>query len=259
MWNYTNVITPTQPTLLKGRVLVWFSCGAASAFAAKNAVSKYKDEVVEVVYCNTLKYEHPDNIRFLNDVSQWIGQPIKILNPWEYTGYYDIYDVFDRTGWLVGPGGARCTTELKKRVRWMYQNPEDLNIFGFTAEEEQRISRFQKENKDIFIDWNLLDGGITKKDCLRAIAKAGIEIPAMYKLGYRNNNCEGCVKGGMGYWNKVRVDFPDRYHQMSLQERKMGASIIQGYYLDELPENKGRYEEEEVIECGPLCGLGGAL
>jgi PP-loop superfamily ATP-utilizing enzyme len=40
------------------RVLVWFSCGAASAVAAKLAVEKYGDQC-EVLYCDTLAYEHP--------------------------------------------------------------------------------------------------------------------------------------------------------------------------------------------------------
>lgn len=31
----------------------------------------------------------------------------------------------------------------------------------------------------------------------------------MYDLGYANNNCIGCVKGGIGYWNKIRIDFPE--------------------------------------------------
>ena len=48
------------------RVLVWFSCGAASAVAAKMSVEKYGDRC-EVVYCDTLKYEHSDNLRFLLD------------------------------------------------------------------------------------------------------------------------------------------------------------------------------------------------
>ena len=33
--------------------------------------------------------------------------------------------------------------------------------------------------------------------------------PLMYDLGYPNNNCIGCVKGGMGYWNHIRKDFPE--------------------------------------------------
>ena len=69
------------------RVLVSFSCGAASAVAAKMAVDKYGDRV-EIIYCDTLKYEHPDNIRFLNDVSAWVGKPKIISSP----KYKDIFD-----------------------------------------------------------------------------------------------------------------------------------------------------------------------
>lgn len=54
-------LTPT-------RTLVWFSCGAASAVAAKLAVQKY-GAACEVVYCDTLSTEHPDNGRFLTDVT----------------------------------------------------------------------------------------------------------------------------------------------------------------------------------------------
>ena len=60
------------------RVLVWFSCGAASAVAAKLAVDKYGDQC-EVLYCDTLAYEHPDNPRFMADVAAWIGKDIKLL------------------------------------------------------------------------------------------------------------------------------------------------------------------------------------
>jgi hypothetical protein len=253
MWNYANVRTPLQPTLMTGRVLVWFSCGAASAMAAKLAVEKYSAENVEVLYCNTLKYEHPDNLRFLRDVERWIGQPVKILDPLEYTGYADIFDVFDKTGWLVGPGGARCSTELKKRVRFLYQNPEDLHVFGLTADEPRRLERFQEDNFGLYLDWVLRDQGVTHHDCLLALKQAGIALPVLYQMGYRNNNCIGCVKGGMGYWNKIRRDFPEAFQRMVKQERKMGVSVINGVYLDELEPDRGRYEAEPDIECGPQC------
>lgn len=57
------------------RRLVWFSCGAASAVAAKLAVETYGD-AVDVVYCDTLATEHPDNERFLRDVERWIGRSV---------------------------------------------------------------------------------------------------------------------------------------------------------------------------------------
>ena len=86
------------------------------------------------------------------------------------------------------------------------------------------------------------------------LLQAGIELPAMYRLGYRNNNCIGCVKGGLGYWNKIRRDFPDAFRKMSQFERQIGARI-NPVYLDELDPRRGRYESELEIECGPVCNM----
>jgi hypothetical protein len=243
------------------RVLAWFSCGSASAFAAKLAVTKYGDRC-EVVYCDTLAYEHPDNVRFLADVERWIGKPIKILKSDKYT---DIYDVFERTRWLVGIGGARCTTELKKNVRKAYQTVDDLHVFGFTSEEGGRIKRFHEENPELNAEFPLFERNIDKSMCHHAIKLAGIEQPAMYKMGYKNNNCIGCVKGQAGYWNKIRVDFPARFDQMAKMERKLDAAICKKegitdgkrwrkrVFLDELSPTAGRYTVEPDIECGVLC------
>jgi 3'-phosphoadenosine 5'-phosphosulfate sulfotransferase (PAPS reductase)/FAD synthetase len=237
------------------RVLVWFSCGAASAVAAKMAVAKYPD--CEVLYCDTLAYEHPDNMRFLNDISKWIGKEIKLLKSAKYT---DIFDVFDKTGWLIGVGGARCTTELKKNVRKLYERSDDLHIFGLTKDEAVRIDRFEDQNSDTKVEWILID--TTKKDCYRILQEAGIDLPTMYKLGYNNNNCIGCVKGQAGYWNKIRIDFPDAFDRMAKQERKMGVAINKSYagdnkrkriFLDELDPKAGRDVPLPDIECGAIC------
>jgi 3'-phosphoadenosine 5'-phosphosulfate sulfotransferase (PAPS reductase)/FAD synthetase len=238
------------------RKLVWFSCGAASAVAAKMAVDKYPD--CEVLYCDTLAYEHPDNMRFLNDVAKWIGKEIKLLKSAKYA---DIFDVFDKTGWLIGPNGARCTTELKKNVRKLYERLGDLHIFGLTKDEAVRIDRFEDQNSDVKVEWILSD--TTKKDCYRIIQEAGIELPTMYKLGYNNNNnCIGCVKGQAGYWNKIRVDFPEAFDRMAKQERKMNAAINKSYagdgkrkrvFLDELDPKAGRGVPLPDIECGAIC------
>lgn len=243
---------------MNSRVLCWFSCGAASAVASKLAVEKYGSRC-EVLYCDTLAYEHPDNRRFMADVSKWIGKEIKLLSSPEYK---DIYDVFNKTGWLVGPAGARCTTELKKKVRRNYQREGDVHVLGLTSDEGERIKKFSVGEPDIVCDWVLRDMGVTKALTLWAIQSAGIELPAMYALGYKNNNCIGCVKGQAGYWNKIRKDFPDAFSRMALQERKMNVAICKSYagdglrkrvFLDELPPGMGRYTSEPDIECGVVC------
>src|ERR1700753_1433090 len=238
------------------RVLIWFSCGAASAVAAEEALKKWPH--AEILYCDTLKYEHPDNVRFLRDIERWLNRAVKILSS---ERYHDIFDVFDKTGWLIGPGGARCTQELKRNVRKAYELPTDLHVFGFTHDEEERISKFEDENPQTNVAWVLADSKITKSDCYKRIQMAGIDLPEMYRLGYNNNNCIGCVKGGMGYWNKIRLDFPEAFDRMAKQERKMNIAICKRYdgktrlrvFLDELDPTAGRDVPLPDIDCGVLC------
>ncbi|MDE2104870.1 MAG: hypothetical protein KGL39_46970, partial [Patescibacteria group bacterium] len=150
---------------------------------------------------------------------------------------------------------------LKKNVRKAYQWPDDLHLFGLCADETTRISEFEHQNHELRLEWMLRDSGMTKRDCLNAISESGIQMPELYRKGYRNNNCIGCVKGQMGYWNKIRVDYPDAFARMAAQERKMGVACCKRYegetripvFLDELPPDAGRYEAEPDIECGPQC------
>lgn len=230
------------------KAFAWFSCGASSAVAAKHAIDRYPE--VEVVYCDTSADEHPDNQRFLREVERWLGRPITFIRSQKYR---DIYDVFDQTGWLVGRGMAKCSTELKKIPRQEYAPADALHILGMTYDEPARIERFERQNPELNCAWVLRDLRITKQMCVDELLAAHIDLPAMYKLGYNHNNCLGCVKGKMGYWNKIRVDFPDRFERMARQERKMNVQVIYGVWLDELSPDRGIAEPELQIECGLFC------
>lgn len=234
------------------KVLNWFSCGAASAVAAKLSAG-------DVVYCDTGS-EHPDNMRFLKDIESWLGQKITIMKNEKYK---NIWDVFEKTKYLVGVNGARCTIELKKSIRHKIEANYDIQIFGYTVEEKNRAERLLEQNPEIKAKFPLIDNQLTKQDCLGLLAEAGIEIPTMYKLGYRNNNCIGCVKGGVGYWNKIRMDFPKVFWRMAKVERKLNVAINKKYidkkririFLDELPTNMGNYKTELDISCGVMCQI----
>jgi len=239
-------------------VLCWFSAGAASAVATKLALNKYrKDEEVKVLYCDT-GIEHKDNLRFLKDCEVWFGCKITILKNKKYK---NCWEVWEKTRFLVSPQGARCTTEMKKRLRRQVENFGDVQIFGFTAEEKKRAERFSLNNPEVKIDNLLIENNLTKKDCFQLLRKAEIARPEIYDLGYKNANCIPCVKGGMGYWNKIRKDFPDDFHRMAKLERELGIAMLKEYengerkrvFLDELESGRGRYEAEASLSCGVLC------
>lgn len=239
---------------MKHRMIVWFSCGAASAVAAKIAAEHYRDKYkVEVCYCDLLADEHPDNLRFLKDVERWIGMPIKILHS---NKYQTVEQVFLGERFIVGQNGAPCTRLLKMQVRTDYQRPDDVHVLGYTSDEADRAAAFDENFKDLDCEWVLIDRGIDKNDCHIAIDLAGIKRPAMYDLGYNHNNCIGCVKGGMGYWNKIRRDFPRRFARMAEIEREIGHAINKDedgpVWLDELDPERGKHDDL-VVECGMFC------
>lgn len=59
----------------------------------------------------------------------------------------------------------------------------------------------------------------------------------------------------MGYWNKIRVDFPEVFERRAKQERKFGRTCIKGIYLDELDPNRGHMNLEVMEDCGIACQL----
>lgn len=254
------------------RRLVWFSCGAASAVLAKLATEKY-GSAVEVVYCDTMATEHPDNARFFAAVERWIGRKIRVIRSDEYA---DIDEVFLRTRYMAGVAGARCTVELKKRPREAMQRSTDIHMFGYTSDEQKRAESFEDQNPALHVEWLLIDEGVSKSDCHRMLAQAGISQPAMYRLGFDHNNCLGCVKStSPRYWNDIREHFPEVFARRAAQSKALGVRLVRVPVLlgetvpGAVPERrKGRIVNyriflqdlpaylsgpSEQIDCGPVC------
>ena len=60
-------------------------------------------------------------------------------------------------------------------------------------------------------------------------------------------------EGGAGYWNKIRIDFPDVFADRANMEREIGHSILKNCYLDELPPTAGKMSNEIMEECSIFC------
>lgn len=242
-------------------IVVWFSCGAASAVAAKLTIEKYPHCKVRVVN-NPIKNEDEDNRRFLKDVEQWIGTKIESATNRHYPST-DCNDVWRRKKYVEGIHGAPCTQELKKeaRAQWEEANHHDYMVLGFTLDEKKRHERFSKEERSNLLPV-LIEAGITKKDCFRLIQEAGIELPRIYKMGYPSANCIGCVKAtSPTYWNHVRRQHPEIFQERATLSKEIGAKLVrykgERIYLDQLPpEAKGRPMKNMDFECGIFCGAG---
>ena len=131
--------------------------------------------------------------------------------------------------------------------------------FDFCAREINRAIRFRQQNPKTKPLFPLIERMITKQDALAMLKRAGIAIPAMYQLGYSNNNCIGCVKGGIGYWNKIRKDFPECFKRMAEIERLVNATCLKDengrIFLDELEPNRGENIAPIVPDCSLFCAI----
>jgi len=240
-------------------IVVWFSCGAASAVAAKRTLEKYGNLCTVRIVNNPIKEEHPDNQRFLKDVEAWLNHPIEFaLNP-KYPEA-SVEQVWKDRRYMAGVAGAPCTMILKKEARqhWEASNKHDWLVLGFTVEEKRRSDRFKMFERDNLLDV-LIDNGITKEDCFNIIKEAGLELPAIYSLGYPNANCIGCVKSSSPwYWNLVKSTYPDVFEQRATLSRQIKAKLVKykgkRIFLDELTEDmKGRKSKSIGGECGIFC------
>lgn len=92
----------------KKTIAVWFSCGAASAIAAKETVAKYGKTHNVLIVNNPILEEHEDNRRFLKDVQEYIQHPIIEATNKDFPNA-SIVEVFDKKKYMSGIQGAPCT------------------------------------------------------------------------------------------------------------------------------------------------------
>lgn len=231
----------------------WISAGVSSFVAGYLE----RESVDKFIYID-IADQHPDSMRFIKDCEKVLGKEIEILKSTEYSSVEDCVKAFN--GFRnVHTGFAPCTNWLKKRVRkeWEY-NHRDYDItyvWGMDYNEKHRADRLTETMIEFDHCFPLIERGLTKEEAHGICAELGIKRPLMYDLGYNNNNCIGCVKGGMGYWNKIRVDFPEVFESRSKLERSIGCTILKECYLDELDPNRGRMSEEISTDCNIFCML----
>jgi hypothetical protein len=240
-------------------IVVWFSCGAASAVAVKETFEQYGLTHNIRVVNNPIAEEDWDNRRFLRDVEKWLNIEIEIATSEKYPSCSAV-EVWEKRKFMSGPKGAPCTMELKKvaRQEWEAKNEFEYLVLGFTADEKNRFENFKRNERENILPI-LIDKGITKDDCYQILSHAGIALPRTYFLGYPNANCIGCVKAtSPTYWSLVREKHPHVFHQRAEQSRRIGAKLVRyknkRIFLDELPVGAtGRPLKNMNIECGIFC------
>lgn len=275
---------------MKNKIIGWWSGGITSAVACKLAIDLYGKENVRIIFIDT-KNEDDDTYRFMKDCESWYDIEIETI-----TGigkkYESIQDVWIKNKSLNVARGAICSSSLKKdvRVKWEKDNEWEHQVFGFELDEYKRAKSMTLNYPKTKSIYPLMMYGLSKKDCIKIVEEANIQVPKMYSLGFLNNNCfkTGCVQGGTGYWQKMKRDFPDKFDAMAEMEhlltkekglpvtmlkdqsneakRKVeesGNKHLQFVFLKPHPDYpeikdismmKGR-EPKPLFECNGMCGI----
>lgn len=235
--------------------VAWLSAGISSFIAAY----LIKDEIDEYYYID-IDDQHPDSLRFIKDCEKALGKSIKILK----SPYGSVENAVKSCGIFQHKTGfAPCTNWLKKRVRReqfeeLHKDIDITYIWGFdcSKHERDRALRVIEGMPEYEHRFPLIEKQLTKQDAHAIAAQLNIKRPKMYELGYHNNNCIGCIKGGIGYWNKIRKDFPEVFKNRAALERKLNQHILKDCFLDELDPNRGNLEDGSIPEdCGIFCEI----
>lgn len=192
--------------------------------ACKLALDEYSDKFdVQIVFIDT-KNEHEDTYRFLKDCSEVYGKEIKTIVSDKWASVEDVWRTRKSLNISMG---ATCSAEIKKRTRVQFQDPEfDFGqIFGFdyTKSEQRRAANMLKNYPEINPLFPLIEEKYTKERCINELESWGVQIPQAYLSGFQNNNCfkTGCVQGGIGYWQKIQREFPEKFAYMVNIEREI--------------------------------------
>lgn len=234
-------------------IISWFSGGVTSAVACKIAQELYED--VKPIFIETGGH-HNDMPRFIKDCETWFQCKVKVLQDKRFKDHIDLCEQKKVLNFVTG---AECSRTLKKRVRQKYEKTVEFDgqVFGFEFDKKEinRAVRFKEQNPHTKPLYPLIEKKLNKAACMAILQKQGIELPTMYKLGYSNNNCIACIKGGKGYFNRIRQDFPEWFDRLAKVERKIGRSCINGTFLDELKPEAGRHKLPPMPECDLFCEI----
>lgn len=242
--------------LIEPRRVRWIS-GAASAIVARLDLREHPGGVV--AHCETGS-EDADTDRFIRDCEAWLGVEIVRLRSAEFA---DTWAVWEKRRYMSGIGGAPCTGELKVWPRMQFQQPGDVHLFGYTADQRdrERAKNFRVNYPDTAMETPLIDLGLTKASCLAMVENAGLKLPRVYAMGFHNANCIPCVKAtSPNYWALIRREFPEQFERAAKLSREIGCRLTRIHnvrlFIDEIPAD-WPVTDPIAPSCDFMCHLAG--
>jgi 3'-phosphoadenosine 5'-phosphosulfate sulfotransferase (PAPS reductase)/FAD synthetase len=208
---------------MKNDIVAWWSGGITSAVACKIAIDIFGIDRVRIVMIDTFN-EDDDTYRFKSDCEVLYGKKIEVISEIGLK-HESIEDVWYKYKSLNVANGAVCSSELKRNARKRFQKNNSFThqVFGFDISEPNRAKAMTVNYPEAKAIYPLLLHGLSKEQCIKIFNDLNVKIPNMYSLGFKNNNCfkTGCVQGGIGYWQKMMIEFPDKFEKMAKVEHDL--------------------------------------
>ena len=220
IWN-TKQKNKKKKAMENKKIIAWWSGGITSAVTCKLCIDIFGLENVRFIFIDT-NNEDEDTYRFMHDCEKWYGAKIETIKSTEFNS---VQEVWRKHNSLNVATGAICSTTLKRKVReqWEKTNEYDYQAFGFDLDEAKRAKGMVLNHAKAKPIFPLLLYGYSKKDCIKIVENAGLKVPRVYEYGYLNNNCfkTGCVQGGIGYWQKIKREYPEKFEAMAQMEHEL--------------------------------------
>jgi len=234
---------------LQNDIICWWSGGITSAVACKVALDLYGIDRCLFIMIDT-RNEDEDTYRFKKDCEAWYGKNIEVIDNFGER-YNNIQDVWRKYVSLNVAHGAVCSSELKRiaREKWQRENEYTHQVFGFEFDKKEfnranGMKLNHAKSKPIF---PLMMLGYDKEDCINLVRVEGIKPPRAYGWGFNNNNClgTGCVQGGIGYWQKMAIDFPLKFDTMANMEHEL--TDLKGHPVTMLKDQSNKAKKAQKV------------
>ncbi len=204
------------------RNIIALSGGLASAYTADFVLKNI--DCNAILYFNDTKWEHEDLFRFLKDLE----------NYWNKEIFFDVNgsspeDIFYEKNFLGNNRVPLCSRFLKAEMLQKFAQKGDTLFFGIDLLEKHRAVRIAQvySNLEMKTRFPLIENEILKPEIYKWLKNIGIEIPALYKMGFKHNNCSGgCVRSGKKQWLHLLKVLPKVYEERERVENEF--SLLSG-------------------------------
>ena len=239
----------------------WLS-GAASFISTWLDLQDHPRGVI--AHCET-NSEDKDTDRFIAEAESFLCERFLgvVAHRLRSEAYADTWDVWTRKRYMSGIAGAPCTGALKRDPRAAFERPDDIHVFGYTADagDVARAENFRANYPDTTMVVPLIDRGLTKAACLVLLEKTGVAPPRVYAMGFSNANCVPCVKAtSPNYWALIRREFPAEFERAAKLSREIGCRLARindkRVFIDEIPADQP-VSEAIAPACDFLCHIAG--